>query len=186
MGFELDAIKHKPEHAQLRREVEKFSEERESVEALILSAKKLYLASAELLQFFDCVVEEKIENLMRRMQAFEKGVEEFKTELGAKEKALRERLASLRPLLKHRRYRDNFEWARNRFHLYWQNSMGLDPPGFEDAFRYMGEMGTTVLQVTLPSRGRYGKWNSREDYIQDLLRLAEREGIKIFCASVQE
>lgn len=181
LGFDLDSIRDREEHPALAAETQEFAGHKQGIDDLRGSAKELYWKSAEVMQFFDRVTEQEIARVKLEVQTFRDEVSRFQKELGAQEKRLREELAALRPLRKRRTYKDNFEWARSRFHLYWQNAMGLDPPGFEDAFRYMGEMGTTVLHLGLPHHGRpYGKWESRDAYLQELRSLAEQEDIRIF------
>ena len=180
LGFDLDAIKGKPEHPALAAKIQEFAALKETIEGLSPSAKKLYWTSAETMQFFDRVTEEQITEVRSDVEAFQDKVEEFRNRLRGREIQLREELVALRPPRKRKAFKDNREWARNRFHLYWQNAMGLDPPGFEDAFRYMGEMGTTVLQTGLPRPGPYWKCGTREECTQHLLSLADQEGMKIF------
>lgn len=181
LGFDLEAITDAKQRQAFADEIRQFAEQGKAIDGLIRSANDLYWASAEVMQFFDRVAESEIAGVESRTEAFEEQVAAFRTGLHSREQDLRKRLRARRPPRPRRKYKDNFEWARNRFHLYWQNAMGLDPPGFEDAFRYMGEMGTTVLQAGLPGLGRpYGKWESRDAYLQDLLSLADQEQMRIF------
>jgi len=181
LGFDLESIKDREEHPALAAETQGFAKQKQGIDGLMRTAKELYWKSAEVMQFFDRVTDEAIDQVKSEVRTFRDEATRFQTDLSAQEKGLREKLAALRPPRKRRIYKDNFEWARSRFHLYWQNAMGLDPPGFEDAFRYMGEMGTTVLQVGLPAHGRpYGRWGSKDAYLRDLLSLAEQEDIRLF------
>ena len=165
LRFDLAAAKGRDEHAELSGLVDEFAGVQKALEDTIGSAGKLYWAGAELIQFFDRVEEAEIVRLKEDSAALEERSKTLVADIGEREATLRKELRAFRKPRERQSFKDNFEWARGRFHLYWQNHYGLDPPGLEDAFRYMGEMHSTIIQVS-----------SR--HVEETIALAEQEGLR--------
>ena len=146
LRFDLKEAQSRSDHAALAAEVEEFAGRQKTLNSIIDSAGKLYWAGAELIQFFDRVEEAEIARLREGSEGLRDQTKALLEDIEARETPLRKRLRALRKPRKRLTFKDNFEWARGRFHLYWQNHYGLEPPGIEDAFRYMGEMHTTIVQ----------------------------------------
>ena len=166
LRFDLAGAKGRNEHAELSGKVDEFAGMQKTLEDTIGSTGKLYWAGAELIQFFDRVEEAEIVRLKEGSNALKDGSDVLLANITARETTLREKLRAFRTPRKRPTFKDNFEWARGRFHLYWQNHYGLDPPGLEDALRYMGEMHSTIVQVS----------SRRSD---QTAVLAEQEGLKV-------
>jgi len=136
-----------------------------------------------LLQFFDRAPTEEIDKVEADAAALEREAGETLKSIDAEEQRLRAALAALRPV-QPVRYASNHDWARNRFHIYWFNHYGNEPPGYDDSVRYMVEMGASALQEwAYRGQRRHGKW---EDYVAEWRRrldLLQRGNMRMFLMS---
>lgn len=180
LGFDLAAIKDKPEHGGLAQRVRAFGEKALVVNRLREPAARLTQRSGDAAQFFERVPAETITKIETDAAALKEEIARTFAPIDAEEQLLRKELAALRPANTAPR-QSNRDWARNRFHIYWFNHYGNVPPGYDDSVRYMGEMGATALQEWY-YRGerRHGKW---EEYVaewQRKLGLLQRENMRMF------
>ena len=186
LGFDLAAIRDRKEQAEMAGRVTAFGDRARVAERLRAAVAAVNRRVGGAVQFAERIPADALARVEADVESVRRELAAALEPLDAEEKALRRALADRRPSGP-ADGRNLGEWARDTFHLYWFNHYGNDPPGYEDALRYMGEMGSSVLQEwSYRGDRRHGAW---EDYVADgrrRLNLIGREGMKMFILAGQE
>jgi len=182
MGFDLANVRDQAKRADLAQEARAFDSRSQKIRELRAPILKLAARAGGTLQFFDRVPAEDPKALEEEIAEVERRLAKTFAQLDAREAELRQKLAAFRPKLQET-WKDNRDWARNNFHIYWFNHYGNVPPGWKDSVRYMSEMGATGLQEWgYRGERRHGKW---EDYAAGMLAKLDAlkaEGMRAFLA----